>query len=113
MSLTLLMRARAQFSANKEVTSASCRSFPGPWARMESGCAPTRDFVTCVDELRSTEAFWERPGPQGQLESRKKWRRGTGKRTSSMEPASHAVRVVSFMSCPPGAARCFAGPPGF
>lgn len=65
MSLTLLMRARAQFSANKEVTSASCRSFPGPWARMESGCAPTRDFVTCVDELRSTEAFWEDRAPKG------------------------------------------------
>lgn len=101
MSLTLLVRTRAQFSATKKsLRLAVVHSLaPGPgWSVV---CVDKR-FRHSAGELRSTEALWEDRAP-GQFESRK-MAPGNRQANEHYGAPRTPVRVVSFMNCPPGEA---------
>lgn len=88
MSLTLLMRTRAQFSATKKSLRLAVVHSLAPGLGWSSVRTDKR-FRHSVDELRSTEAFWEDRAPRAvRIE-----KNGAGELTSDEQVWSPLARL--------------------
>lgn len=110
MSLTLVMRARAQFSATKKSLRLAVVHSLAPGLGWSLECTDKR-FRHCGRRVAVNRSFLGRPGPKGSS-NREKWRPGNWQATSSMEPLALCAGRELYELFSRGSA-LLPGPPGF